>query len=101
MVAAYCWVLFVPKEYLALGITRTLPSPHDMKRVKSTPREINRRFDGTDELAAFLGKCPSYVRKLAREKLIPYIKIPGRDKIFDRAKVVEALSRFEVKEIGR
>jgi len=72
-----------------------------MERDKSSTHGPNQRFDGTDELAAFLGKSPSYIRKLAREKIIPYIKLPGRDKLFDREKVVDALARFEIKEIGR
>jgi hypothetical protein len=72
-----------------------------MKQSKPTDYGISRRFDGTDELAAFIGKSPAYVRKLAREKIIPFVKLPGRDKLFDRVKVLEALARFEVREIGR
>jgi len=91
---------FIPIKSLA-GTIWYINLPLVMKRDKSASSETNRRFDGTDELATYLGKSPSYVRKLAREKIIPYLKLPGRDKLFDRAKVLDALSRFEVKEIGR
>ena len=43
---------------------------------------------------------PRYVKRLADQKIIPYVALPGHDRIFDREKVVEALSRFEVRAVG-
>jgi hypothetical protein len=66
-----------------------------------TSSELNRRFDSTTQLAKWLGKTPRYVKRLADQKIIPYVALPGHDRIFDREKVVEALSRFEVRAVGQ
>jgi hypothetical protein len=58
------------------------------------------RFLGTKDLARWIGRTPRYVQKLAAEKIIPSVCLPGRDRMFDREKVLLALSRFEEKEIG-
>jgi len=47
-----------------------------------------------------MGKTPRYVQQLAADKIIPSIRLPGRDRLFDWDKVLLALSRFEEKEIG-
>ena len=62
---------------------------------------INRRFDSQSQLAEILGKTPRYVKELADAGLIPFIQMPGRDRLFDREKVFTALSRFEVKAVGQ
>jgi len=58
------------------------------------------RIVGTTELARRMGKTPRYVQQLAADKIIPSIRLPGRDRLFDWDKVLLALSRFEEKEIG-
>lgn len=58
------------------------------------------RIIGTAELAQRMGRTPRYVQRLAADKIIPSIKLPGRDRLFDWDKVLTALSRFEEKEIG-
>ena len=58
------------------------------------------RIIGTAELAQRLGRTPRYVQRLAADKIIPSIKLPGRDRLFDWEKVLLALSRFEEREIG-
>ena len=55
---------------------------------------------GTKELPRRIGRTPRYVQQLTAEKIIPSIKLPGRDRLFDWEKVLTALSRFEEKEIG-
>jgi hypothetical protein len=58
------------------------------------------RLLGTKDLAQRMGRTPRYVQQLAAEKIIPSIKLPGRDRMFDWERVLTALSRFEEKEIG-
>jgi hypothetical protein len=58
------------------------------------------RIIGTKELAQRMSRTPRYVQQLAADKIIPSIKLPGRDRLFDWDKVLVALSRFEEKEIG-
>jgi hypothetical protein len=61
----------------------------------------NKRILTGKELAAELNKTPRYVHQLAKEKIIPYIAMPGRDRLYDLARVMEALNRFEVKAVGQ
>jgi len=65
-----------------------------------TTNNAESRFLGTKELARWLGRTPRFVQKLAAEKVIPSVKLPGRDRLFDKERVLAALSRFEQKEIG-
>jgi hypothetical protein len=58
------------------------------------------RLVGTKDLALRIGRTPRYVQQLAADKIIPSIKLPGRDRLFDWERVLAALSRFEQKEIG-
>jgi hypothetical protein len=68
----------------------------------SNGMEINHpRYLGSAQLAKLLGHTPRYVRKLAQDRLIPSIQMPGRDIIYDIDRVRAALARFEVKEIGQ
>jgi hypothetical protein len=61
----------------------------------------NRRCTNEKGIAIILGKSPRYVRNLAEQKLIPFIALPGRDRIYDIERVMEALRRFEVKAVGQ
>jgi len=61
----------------------------------------NRRFDSASQLAQILGKTPRYVKDLADKGLIPFIAMPGRDRLYDREKVFAALSRFEIRAVGQ
>jgi excisionase family DNA binding protein len=61
----------------------------------------NNRFDTRKGIAEWLGRTPRYVDQLAEEKIIPFIKLPGRDRLFDRERVAEALARFERKAVGQ
>jgi excisionase family DNA binding protein len=61
----------------------------------------NSRFDTRKGIAEWLGRTPRYVDKLAEEKIIPFIQLPGRDRLFDRERVAEALARFERKAAGQ
>ena len=71
-----------------------------MKAQSQAPTGTNSRCTNGEGLASLLGKSPRYVRYLADEKIIPYIALPGRDRIYDVERVMEALRRFEVKAIG-
>jgi excisionase family DNA binding protein len=61
----------------------------------------NKRYLNLKEMAGLLGKSSDYVRRMAQKRIIPCIKLPGQDRIFEKEKVIAALARFEVKEVGR
>jgi hypothetical protein len=72
-----------------------------MKAKNQAATGTNSRCTNEKGLAAVLQKSPRYVRNLADEKIIPYIALPGRDRIYDIERVMEALRRFEVKAVGQ
>jgi excisionase family DNA binding protein len=58
------------------------------------------RYCNRKELAAYLGKSPAHITKLAAKRVIPSIRVPGSARMFEKEKVVAALERFQTKEIG-
>lgn len=68
--------------------------------METTNKAVEPRIIGTKDLAQRIGRTPRYVQQLAADKIIPSIKLPGRDRMFDWDRVLIALSRFEEKEIG-
>jgi hypothetical protein len=72
-----------------------------MKENNQATIGTNARCTNEKGLAEILQKSPRYIRYLADEKIIPCIKLPGRDRIYDIERVMEALRRFEVKAVGQ
>ena len=53
------------------------------------------------ELAVELRVCPRTIDNLIRERRIPVMRIKSRLVRFDLERVQQALSKFEIAEIGR
>jgi hypothetical protein len=59
-----------------------------------------KRLLNTIELAAELNRPVRQIRSFVAAKKIPVLKIGWRTNLFDLDKVLEALQRFEIKEVG-
>jgi hypothetical protein len=92
---------FILEKQLWQAVVREVGNNTCVKASKPVSNPSNRRFDSTTQLAQWLGKTPRYAAKLADKRLIPYMALPGRDRLFDREKVLEALARFEVRAVGQ
>lgn len=53
------------------------------------------------ELAVELRVCPRTIDNFIRERRIPVIRIKNRLVRFDLERVLKALSKFEIAEVGR
>ena len=59
-----------------------------------------KRLLSTNELAAELNRPVRQIRSFVAAKKIPVLRIGWRTNLFDPDKVIKALARFEIKEIG-
>jgi hypothetical protein len=59
-----------------------------------------KRLLSTSELAAELNLPIRQIRGFVQAKKIPVLKIGWRTNLFDPDKVIKALARFEIKEVG-
>lgn len=57
-------------------------------------------LDTAKTLAAALNKNEDQINHLRRKGVIPFIRLGHRTIVYNRAKVLAALERFEVKEIA-
>jgi hypothetical protein len=64
---------------------------------------VNGRPRITDQigLSKEINRTPRLIRDWTKRKLIPVIKMPGSDPLYDVERVIAALNRFEVREVGR
>lgn len=61
---------------------------------------IPKQFLTKPELAAALGVSPRTIENWIAEKRIPRLQLSARLARFDLSRVVAALSRYEVREVG-
>ena len=59
-----------------------------------------KRLLNAKELALELGRPVRQIRSLVDGKKIPVLRIGYRTNLFDPDKVIKALARFEIKEVG-
>jgi excisionase family DNA binding protein len=87
------------KEQKTENVTRDNPAPKT-----STERPTPRLEDGLtdiDGVASALGVSRRYVQSLVKRKVIPVIRLGRRCTRFDLARVLAAVKRYEVIEMGR
>jgi excisionase family DNA binding protein len=65
------------------------------------PGGITKPFLTKEELGIMLNISPRTIENWMHRRRIPYLKIGKRTRRFNLARVEAALSRFEVKEVGR
>jgi len=87
------------KEPKVESVIRDNP-PSKPSSERSEPRLENGLTD-IDGVAATLGVSRRYVQSLVKRKVIPVIRLGRRCTRFDLARVLAAVKRYEVIEMGR
>ena len=80
--------------------------PHEMKNAKTRTKSgeehgtFRRQFLSKKQLAAFLGVSSRTIENWLSEGRLPQLRFSPRLTRFDLPKVLAALDRYEVKEVG-
>jgi len=75
-------------------------APESQSTDRSPTQPPGRHFLSKQELALAIGVSPRTIDSWMAEKRIPFLRLSSRLIKFNRERVIAALSRYEVKEIG-
>ena len=79
----------------------TMPVKQIPEHAAETQLLVGRIILRKDELAQALNMSPRSIQNLMRRKLIPFYRLSSRFVRFDLPKVLNALDKFEINEVGR
>jgi excisionase family DNA binding protein len=82
----------------ARGASKT---PRSKAAIAAVHPGVTTPFLTKEQLSVMLNISPRTVENWMHKRRIPYLKIGKRTRRFNLARVEAALSRFEVKEVGR
>jgi excisionase family DNA binding protein len=92
-----------PQEHShnSLPVTQSIPVGEPLTRQTMQDMDEINRLATLDEVASALGASKRFVQSLVARKAIPVIRIGKRCTRFELPRVMAAVRRFELQEMGR